>query len=198
MRIIAGKAKGRKLLSPKNQGRTTVTGELEATRPTLDRVKEAMFNIIQHKVPGARVLDMFAGTGSLGLEAASRGAAQVLLVERYQETYAILNENIHQLSLGDVARSRKGDAYEVLQRLRLDGERFDIIFVDPPYLNKMVDRALEAIEQAGLLATRGVVVAKFDTSETVPESQGGMVLVDRRKYGKTLLGFYQWKIEGEV
>ncbi|HSR04752.1 MAG TPA: RsmD family RNA methyltransferase, partial [Proteiniclasticum sp.] len=95
MRIISGTAKGRKLLSPKNEGRITEKGEMRATRPTLDRIKVSMFDIINHKIYGAKVLDMFAGTGSLGLECASRGAKEVILLEKFRETYDILMENIN-------------------------------------------------------------------------------------------------------
>ena len=105
MRIIAGSAKGRKILSPQNEGRNPEKGELRATRPTLDRIKESMFNIISHKIYNARVLDLFAGTGSLGLEAASRGAKQVVFLEKFKETYDILIENIKILGFTDKSQS---------------------------------------------------------------------------------------------
>lgn len=193
MRIISGKAKGRKLLSPQNEGRKVEKGDLHATRPTLDRVKEAMFNIISRKIPDASVLDMFAGTGSLGLECASRGADKVILLEKFRESYEFLLQNIENLGFSDVAEAVFTDAYNYSRILSSKGEKFDIIFVDPPYLNNMVRTSVDLIEELGLLTDDGVIVAKFDSTEEVYEPQGLLELVDQRKYGKTILGFYQLK-----
>lgn len=193
MRIIAGKAKGRKLLSPQNEGRKVEKGDLHATRPTLDRVKEAMFNIISMKIPESAVLDMFAGTGSLGLESASRGASKVILLEKMRESYTLLLQNIEYLGFSDVAEAVFTDAYNYSRILSSRGEKFDIIFVDPPYLNNMVKSSIDLIEELGLLTENGVIVAKYDSTEEVYEPQGLLELVDRRKYGKTILGFYQPK-----
>jgi len=195
MRIIAGTAKGRKILSPKNEGRITVKGDLHATRPTLDRVKENMFNIIGHKVYGAKVLDMFAGTGSLGLESASRGAREVVFLERFQETYGILRQNIETLGFSGVSRTYARDSYEFIKSLGVGAEKFDIIFVDPPYLNHMVDEAIKLIESRDLLTPQGVIVTKYDSEEPVYLPHGIYELVDQRKYGKTVLAFYQMKVE---
>lgn len=193
MRIIAGKAKGRKLLSPHNEGRKVEKGDIHATRPTLDRVKESMFNIINQKIPGASVLDMFAGTGSLGLECASRGADKVILLEKFRESYEFLLQNIENLGFTDIAEAVFTDAYNYSRILSSKGEKFDIIFVDPPYLNNMVEISIDLIEDLGLLTENGVIVAKYDLSEEIYAPQGLLELVDQRKYGKTILGFYQLK-----
>lgn len=195
MRIIAGSAKGRKILSPLNEGRTPEKGELKATRPTLDRVKESMFNIISHKIFNARVLDLFAGTGSLGLEAASRGAKEVVFLEKFKETYDLLVENIETLGFRDKSKAYFRESYSYLKGLGEEGEKFNIIFVDPPYLNHMVEKAILLIEEEDLLTENGVIVSKYDKDEPIfsPES-GKYELVDQRKYGNTILGFYQVRL----
>lgn len=195
MRIISGTAKGRKILSPRNEGRITQKGELKATRPTLDRVKVSMFNIISHKIYGARVLDMFSGTGSLGLECASRGAREVVFLEKFRETYDILMENINTLGFKDVSSAYHRDSYEFIKSLGAKGEKFDIIFVDPPYLNNMVEASIMLIGEYDLLRENGVIVSKYDHEEPIYRPTEKFELVDERKYGKTILGFYQHRIE---
>lgn len=192
MRIIAGKAKGRKLLAPLNEGRDTRTGELKATRPTLDRVKEAMFSIINHKIPEARVLDLFAGTGSLGLEAASRGAGSVVLVDTFKETYDLLVKNIHGLGFNEECFSIQLDYMEALKRLASKKEVFDIIFIDPPYLNDMIPPAVEFIVSQGLLDSEGVIVTKVDSKEEIYKGFNDLTIVVQKKYGNTTLVFYQF------
>lgn len=195
MRIISGTAKGRKILSPQNEGKITKKGELKATRPTLDRVKVSMFDILSHKVYGAHVLDMFAGTGSLGLECASRGANRVVFVEKFKETFGILQKNVELLGFLDVSTLHQRDSYEFLRSLGAKGEKFDIIFVDPPYLNNMVEESIRLIEKYDLLKETGVIVSKYDKSEPIYKPEERYELVDERKYGSTILGFYQVRIE---
>ena len=194
MRIISGTAKGRKILSPKNEGRITEKGEVKATRPTLDRVKESMFNILGHRVYNAVVLDMFAGTGSLGLECASRGANKVVFLERFKETYDILLENVRILGFDSVSKVYMKDSYEFIKSLASQGEKFDIIFVDPPYLNHMVDKAVKMIAEFDLLNTDGVIVTKYDREEPIYRPEEKYELVDERKYGNTIIAFYQSRV----
>ncbi len=193
MRIIAGTKKGRKLLSPVNEGRITRKGDVHATRPTLDRVKEAMFSIIQTKIPGAVVLDLFAGTGSLGLEAASRGAGEVILVDYFKETYDLLVENIDNLEFNEKCKALYADYRDALKRLQAENLVFDIIFIDPPYLNQMIPGAIEFIEKNAMLSRSGVIITKTDTSEEVTEGYGRIAKLFDRKYGNTTLGFYQYE-----
>lgn len=191
MRIISGTAKGRKILSPKNEGRITEKGEIKATRPTLDRVKESMFNILGHQVYDAEVLDMFGGTGSLGLECASRGARKVVFLEKFKETYDILLENIHILGFKSTTEVYMKDSYEFIKSLASKGEKFDIIFVDPPYLNHMVDKAIDLVEEYDLLKNDGVIVSKYDREEPIYQPEGKYELTDERKYGNTIIAFYR-------
>lgn len=197
MRIIAGKAKGRKILSPINEGRETKTGEVHATRPTLDRVKEAMFSIISHKIEGANTLDLFAGTGSLGLEAASRGAKRVYLVDTFRETYDLLVENITNLGFNKECISLNMDYREALKKLSAGGEVFDLIFIDPPYLNEMIPVAVNYIDEHRMLSQNGVIATKVDSGETICPGVGKLKVVLERKYGNTTLVFYQYADEGE-
>lgn len=192
MRIIAGTKKGRKILSPHNKGKITKKGDIEATRPTLDRVKEAMFNIIGQEVYESDVLDMFAGTGSLGLEALSRGANTAVFIEKFKETYDILNNNIRDLDFKENSKAIMGDSYEVLEKLNKNNMKFDIIFVDPPYLNEMVKSSINLIEKYKLLKKDGLLVSKYDISEDIYKGKDKLELVDKRKYGKTYLGFYRY------
>lgn len=183
MRIIAGLAKGRRLLSPEGNG----------TRPTLDRVKESMFSIIQLKVPNSRVLDVFAGTGSLGLEAVSRGASECYLVDKGAKTYSYLKENVANLNFSDRCICFNMDSYEVLKLLSKKDKVFDIIFIDPPYMKDMIPKAIEMIDEESLLDKEGIIVTKIDTSEDIYEGSKNIKLKDCRKYGNTTVCFYYFK-----
>jgi 16S rRNA (guanine(966)-N(2))-methyltransferase RsmD len=183
MRIIAGLAKGRKILSPEGM----------QTRPTLDRIKEAIFNIIQNEVPGSVALDLFAGTGSLGLEAASRGAEFCYLIDKSPQTYPFLQKNIENLKFKDICKSINGDAYEVLKDFAAKNIVFDLIFIDPPYLKDLIPPAVEIIDEKGLLKKDGLIVTKIDTSEVIYEGNGNIVLIDKRKYGNTTVCLYRYK-----
>lgn len=193
MRIIAGTRRGRKLLSPLNEGRETLTGDVHATRPTLDRVKEAMFNIIQNKIWKRTVLDLFAGTGSLGLEAASRGASSVILVDYFKETFDLLNKNIKNLDFNENCRALFMDYMAALEKFRKENRVFDIIFIDPPYLNDMIQPAMDFIEKNSMLTPEGIIVTKYDVREKVSEGSGRIIKVLERKYGNTVIAIYQYE-----
>lgn len=193
MRIIAGTRKGRKILSPLNEGRDTKVGDVHATRPTLDRVKEAMFNIIQNKLINASVLDLFAGTGSLGLEAASRGAKEVILVDYFKETFDLLVENINNLEFNEKCKAVFTDYHHALDNFKAKNKVFDVIFIDPPYLNNMIPGVIKFIEENHMLSKDGVIVTKTDSSEEVTDGSGDITKVFDRKYGNTTLAFYQLK-----
>lgn len=181
MRIIAGKARGRKLLSPPTY----------ETRPTLDRVKESMFSIIQGYIPDAVVIDIFAGTGSLGLEAASRGAKECYLVDKSPITYPCLKKNIENLKFEDFCFSLNMDAYSALKSMADKGKVFDIIFIDPPYLKNMIPEAVKIIEEKNLLKEDGIIVTKIDTSEEIFKGTDRIKIFDQRKYGNTTVIMYR-------
>ncbi|WP_040211662.1 16S rRNA (guanine(966)-N(2))-methyltransferase RsmD [Clostridium polynesiense] len=185
MRIISGKAKGRKLFSPP-------TSE---TRPTLDRVKESMFSIIQGYIPEAIVLDMFSGTGSLGLEAASRGAKECHLIDKSSTTYPYLKQNIDHLKFNDFCFSYNTDAYSALKKFSNMNKVFDVIFIDPPYLKNMIPEAIQFIYKNQLLDKDGIIVTKIDSSEDIYEGINELMLSNKRKYGNTTVCFYKYEEE---
>lgn len=181
MRIIAGKARGRKLISPATM----------ETRPTLDRVKEAMFSMIQNYIDDSVCIDVFAGTGSLGLEAASRGAKEVYLVDKSPVTYPLLKDNIINLKFTDCCTSLNMDAYDALKSLAKKGKIFDLIFIDPPYCKEMIPEAMRIIRENNLLSSNGIIVTKIDSIEEIYPGYDGIELIKNRKYGNTTVCLYE-------
>ena len=172
MRVIAGEHRGRRLKAP-----------ARGVRPTSDRVREALFARLE-PLSGMRVLDLYAGSGALGIEALSRGARSAVFVERSARTRAVLEQNIDQLQLGSRARILRGDAAVALTRLRAADECFDLVFVDPPYESDEVDRALPLLTGAGLLSEHALVVVEGPKRHSL-EPPEGLSLVDEREYGDT-------------
>ena len=181
MRIIAGSARGRAIKAPAG----------DSVRPTTDRVKEALFNILQFRLAGARVLDLFAGSGNLGHEALSRGAAKAVFVERDMKTLALLRENVQHLGLGERSEVMAGDFAAALPRL--SNRSFDLILADPPYAGGFYPGVLDGAQS--LLAEEGLLVLEHDGTYRAPEVSGGLVRVDERKYGRVYLSFYQRAVQ---
>lgn len=182
MRIIAGKARGRKLIPPATM----------ETRPTLDRVKEAMFSTIQNYLLDAVVIDVFAGTGSLGLEAASRGAKEVYLVDKSAVTFPLLKENIKNLKFEDFCFPLNMDSYEVLKNLAKKGKVMDVIFIDPPYCREMIPEAIKIVKENNMLTEDGIIVTKIDSIEEIYEGYGDIRLFRSKKYGNTTVCYYKY------
>ncbi len=184
MRIITGKAKGRKIISPDGY---------DVTRPTLDRVKQSIFNIIQNDLTrDSIVLDLFAGTGSLGLESASRGAKKIYLCDRNDITFSYLKQNIRNLGLSDCAFAIKGEFDVNLRRFK-GKEKFNLMFIDPPYNSDYVSRSINLIDELNLLDKYGLIVVKISSSESKFIESKNINLVDYRKYGNTTVCFYRYK-----
>ena len=180
MRIIGGRAKGRRLKAPKGQ----------ALRPTSARVKEALFNILPHDLSGWRILDLFAGTGNVSLEALSRGAAEALLVDASRSAARAIQENLR--SLGFAAKSGVWTA-PVLRSLRVlarQRRKFDLIFLDPPYEKDLVKSVMGILAETEILAESGVIVVEHSIRESVEQTYGKVALRDQRRYGTTLLSFF--------
>ena len=178
MRIIAGSARGREIAAPKGQ----------ATRPTLARVKESLFGILQFSLPGARVLDLYAGSGSLGLEALSRGASYAAFNDHSRECCAIIRRNIDAFGFSDKALVFQSEALSTLERLA-NGKPFDIVFLDPPY-RAGAQQALEALFSKRLIAEGGQVVVEHAWKEPPTAMEGLFSCADTRKYGDTGLSFF--------
>ncbi len=181
MRIIAGKARGHKLIPPATM----------ETRPTLDRVKEAMFSSIQLYIPDSVVVDVFAGTGSLGLEAASRGAKEVYLFDKSSVTFPLLKQNVENLKFQDFCFPINGDSYVGLKQLASKEKKFDIIFLDPPYCREMIPEALKIIKEHEMLNNNGIIVTKIETMEEIYEGYEDIKLTKNKKYGNTTVCYYK-------
>ncbi|HEX2385096.1 MAG TPA: 16S rRNA (guanine(966)-N(2))-methyltransferase RsmD [Candidatus Binatia bacterium] len=181
MRVIAGQAKGRRLRTPKGR-------EL---RPTADRVKEALFNILPRDLTGWRVLDLFAGTGNLGLEALSRGAASAVMIDIARPATDVIAENIRTLGFGAAARVVTAPVFKAVRTLARSGEEFDLILLDPPYERGLAGETLKEIAKEGLLDDEGIVVAEHSVRDSLEERYGSLALSDRRRYGDTELSFFR-------
>ena len=176
MRIVGGKLRSRPLAGPKS----------DAVRPTTDRLREALFNILAHSygdpITGARVLDLFAGTGALGIEAISRGAAYALFVDEGVEARALLRDNVEALGLGGVTRIFRRDATKLGPVHPL--EPFSLVFLDPPYGKGLAERALSAARAGGWLKPEALIVAEEATGAAFKTPEGFTEL-ERRQYDDT-------------
>ena len=158
------------------------------TRPTADRVKEALFSIINFDIPGAKVLDLFGGTGQLGIEALSRGAERAIFIDEREEACKIIRENLRRTrfeELGKVVRS------DYLQYLRRCGDKFDIILLDPPYAEVFLENALKCITEIDILQSGGIIVAERPLGKELPYVFDGYTRSKDYKYGNTLLTLYR-------
>ncbi|NLJ40988.1 MAG: 16S rRNA (guanine(966)-N(2))-methyltransferase RsmD [Clostridiales bacterium] len=181
MRIIAGRSKGRILKSVKGRN----------TRPTSDKVKESVFNIIQDRLQESVVLDLFAGTGNLGLEALSRGAEKVVFVDKNGEAIKTVKENCIALGYKGQSEIIRNDVLRYLPELKRLGMVFDIIFMDPPYHIGLGEKVLSSIEDLNILDGTGIVVAEHDAKVILPHRQAGLLRYDQRRYGGTMVSFYR-------
>lgn len=162
MRVISGSARGRKLKAP--EGLTT--------RPTTDRIKESLFNIIAADLYECRFLDLFSGSGSMGIEAISRGAKKAVFVDNNRNSVAVINENIKATRFEERAEVMNCDVSNAIARLGSLGEKFDIIFMDPPYNKGLVESALTYIVKENILADDGYIIAEQSQEDKIPEVQG--------------------------
>ena len=178
MRVITGTARGVQLKTP--EGMTT--------RPTADRVKEALFSIIQFEIPGARVLDLFGGTGQLGIEALSRGAKSAVFVDAGEPACKLIRENLKRTRLEQQASVIRSDYLQYLKRSK---EQFDIILLDPPYAEVFLENALKCITEIDILQSGGIIVAERPLGKDLPWDFEGYTRSKDYKYGKTLLTIYR-------
>ena len=178
MRVITGKARGVQLKTP--DGLTT--------RPTADRVKEALFSIIQFEIHGAKVLDLFGGTGQLGIEALSRGAKSAVFVDAGEPACKLIRENLRRTKLEADAKVIRSDYLEYLKRCR---ENFNIIFLDPPYAEVFLENALNSIGEIDILQSGGIIVTERPLGKDLNVELSGFERSKDYKYGKTLLAIYR-------
>lgn len=176
MRVITGEARGRRL----------ITLEGDDVRPTTDKVKEGMFNIIQFDIPGANVLDLFAGSGQLGIEAISRGAKHCCFVDASKRSLDVVKENLKTCGFEKRASTFSGDA---LSYAELTRDTFDIVFLDPPYRKQLIDKVLPLI--ASKVSDGGIIVCETSNEEELPKTAGGFSLAREYKYGKIRITTYR-------
>lgn len=178
MRVIAGKAKGIQLNTPQGM----------LTRPTTDRVKEALFSIIQFELPGAKVLDLFGGTGQLGIEALSRGASKAVFVDARREACQLIGANLKKTHLESEAFVVQSDYLEYLNRCK---ETFQIILLDPPYAEVFLENAIKKITEIDILQSGGIIVAERPLGKELPWEFEGYTRSKDYKYGKIILTLYR-------
>lgn len=178
MRVITGKARGVQLKTPDGM----------LTRPTTDRVKEALFSIINFDIPGAKVLDLFGGTGQLGIEALSRGAQSAVFVDAREDACKLIRENLNRTKLEQNAKVVRSDYLDYLGRCR---EQYSIIFLDPPYAEVFLENSLNRITEIDILQSDGIIVTERPLGKDLPWELEGYARSRDYKYGKTLLTIYR-------
>ena len=178
MRVITGKARGVVLKTPEGM----------ATRPTTDRVKEALFNIIQFEIPAARVLDLFGGTGQLGIEALSREAKFAVFVDEREDACRLIRENLRRTKLEQFGRVIRSDYLAYLKNCK---DKFDIILLDPPYAEVFLENSLKMITEIDILQSGGIIVTERPVGKELPWDFPGFERSKDYKYGKTLITIYK-------
>lgn len=181
MRIISGTARGTKLY----------TLEGQTTRPTLDRVKESLFNIIQNEIPNSIFLDLFSGSGAIGLEAASRGAKKVILCDKSKDAIKIINKNIEKTHLSEKVELYNLD-YELLLKIKVK-EKLDIVYIDPPYDSDFVIKSIKCIIEQKLMHENSIIIIETDDEQRILKDMENLEIeiTDTRKYGRASLIFLQ-------
>lgn len=183
MRIVAGTARGRVLAAPQNDA---------VIRPTADRVRETIFNVLGQWCEGFTVLDLYAGTGALAFEALSRGATRAVLVDSGRESHHLVRKNAEALGFSQQIELLKEPVARALEVLGHRGDRFELIFSDPPYKLEAGREVLEAIDAHRLLADGGAAVIEHAKSEVLPETVGRLTRADERSFGGTTVSIYRW------
>ena len=175
MRVISGSARGKKL--------TSLQGD--STRPTLDRVKEALFNILQFKIRDTIILDLFSGSGALAIEALSRGAKHAIVCDNSKEAIKIINKNLQETRLMDKAQIICTDYMETLKKITNQNIKFDIIFLDPPYKTNYLENSINTIIKNELLNQDGIIVLETDDENKIENIKKieNIEIYDKRKYG---------------
>jgi 16S rRNA (guanine966-N2)-methyltransferase len=184
MRIISGISKGRRLAALKSQ----------AIRPTSDRVKESIFNILGGQVEGKIVLDLFAGTGNLGIETLSRGAKRVLFVEKGRQALRLIQKNLSQFGMRERSEILPKDVSRAIGILKQRGESFDLILMDPPYEKGLIQKTLLKLHLHKIYHEGSILVIEHDRREPIPERVEGWTLLRQRRIGDTVISFFSARL----
>lgn len=180
MRVISGQFRGRKL--EKLEGMDI--------RPTSDRVKESLFNMLGARLFDCAFLDLFAGTGGIGIEAYSRGATQVVFIDESAKSIKVLKTNLEKLQIQEQVEVYNTDYINAINKLASDNRKFDIIFIDPPYLKGYAQNALVQLADNKVLKEDAIVIIEHDIQDKMPESAGNLNMQRQKKYGNTMLSLY--------
>jgi 16S rRNA (guanine966-N2)-methyltransferase len=184
LRIIGGTLKGKKLYSVRDS----------SIRPTADKLRESIFNILSQRVSDAVVIDLFAGTGALGIEALSRGAESVLFVDNANGALSVLRRNIDSCALDQRANIIKWNIRQNLNCIKSKKQHFDLIFLDPPYDKNLIKPTLFNLDKSHSLKNGACIVVEHSLFETIPADLFAFDLLDQRKYGKTLVSFLNYLV----
>ena len=187
MKIIAGTYKGRNFFMP------------EGIRPTQSLTRKALFDLLGQHLAGLTFLDLFAGSGAVGLEALSRGAEKVTFVEKDERSSELIRENLGLLGVPLIGRDKhalyevvEADAFASIKRFSAGGKKFDIVFVDPPYSLGLAKKVLKTLGSYDIVTANCIVVIQHEKEEILPEAQGNLVRSEQRKYGSTVLSIYKF------
>lgn len=178
MRVITGSARGTTLKTPEGM----------LTRPTTERVKEAVFSSIHYLLPGRKVLDLFSGTGQMGIEALSRGAERCVFVDLRRQAAELIRENLRRAKLEEQAEVLQSDYLTYLSRCR---EQFDLILLDPPYAEKFLENALQKISEIDILAEDGIIITERPVEKALNGEFPGLVRLKDHRYGKIMITTFQ-------
>ena len=182
MRVISGSARGCKLYSLEGLD----------TRPTTDRIKETLFNIISPRIYDCVFLDVFSGSGAIAIEALSRGAKKAVLIEKSPEAVSVINKNIEKTRVGDRAEVLKMDALSAVEKLKGSGEKFDLVFMDPPYNNDLAWPVMKALKENNLLSEDALIVIEESSSANIPAVEG-FNMYRTKDFKTTVISF--WNLE---
>lgn len=183
VRIIGGQMRGRKLEVPNSLG----------LRPTSDRTRETLFNWLQSIVPGARCLDLFSGSGALGLESISRGAAQVVSIEKHRKVFQVLEARVPEWRLGDGYQLVRADAFTWLSQFKSEG--FDCIFIDPPFQMECLDQVVTLVRQKAVLIDGGLLYIERPQDQLLPS---GLEVWKEQRAGTVVFGLYKFKVSESI
>ncbi|WP_156286143.1 16S rRNA (guanine(966)-N(2))-methyltransferase RsmD [Oceanivirga salmonicida] len=181
MRITSGKLKNRVVLSREGFD----------TRPTLERIKESIFSIIYDKVIDAKFLDLYSGTGNMSFEALSRGAKRAIMIEKDYEALNVIIDNVTRFKLEKDCRAYKNDSLRAIEILKRKNEKFDIIFMDPPYKENLTTKTLEKLSEFDILEQDGIIICEHANYEKLDDKIMNLVKYDEREYNKKIISFFR-------
>nr|WP_232970445.1 16S rRNA (guanine(966)-N(2))-methyltransferase RsmD [Salisediminibacterium selenitireducens] len=187
MRVISGSCKGTRLKG--------LSGD--QTRPTSDKVKESVFNIAGPYFDGGSVLDLYAGSGGMAIEALSRGLTDAVLIDKHYAAIQVIRENLSRTNMNSFVEVFKNDANKALQVLIKNNRSFDMIILDPPYARQELEKQLDVIADAQLLKAGGVIICEHDKRVSLKDGIGGLYVSKRATYGDTVITMYKWGAEDE-